>query len=226
MSRTTKVLAATVAVAAVAAAGAYAFAQGYDQGRMGMGHGGGMHGMGQGGGMHGMGPGTMKGMMGGGRGGMMGNQADPAARLDAIKAELAIKPEQAADWEAYAKVVTDIAAERREHREKIDRDAVRNMDPKDREAFRDQMMKQRDESFAKVRTAAQTLLAKLDDAQKQKARNTLPGLASAGSGDGFRQGMMGGHGGHGMGHGMGDRHGHGHGQERGQGREMGPRWQR
>lgn len=200
MSRTTKVLAATAAVAAVAVAGAFAFAQGQGHGRMGMG-------MGHGGGMHGMG----HGMMGGGRDGMMGRQADPAARLDAIKAELGIKPEQTADWNTYAKVVTDTAAERREHREKIDRDAVRKMEPKDREAFRHQMMKQRDDSFAKVRTAAETLLAKLDDAQKEKARSTLPGLASAGSGQGHRQGMMGGHGGRGTGHGNGMGGGMGHG---------------
>lgn len=204
MSRKTKIIGAGVAVASILAVGAFAFAQGgpgHGHGRMGMGQGMG-HGM-----MQGMGPGGM------GRGGDGTLLTDPAARLDAIKGELGIKPDQSAAWDAYAKVVRDFATERREHHDKIDRDAVRRMEPKEHQAFRDTMQKQREEGITRVRTAAETLLGKLDDAQKEKARRTLPGLASAGPGGGSRQGMMGGHGGQGHG-GQGDGMGHG----------MGPRW--
>jgi hypothetical protein len=193
MKATTKLLAAGVAVTAMLAAGAYAFAQ-QDRGAgpgMGMGHG-----M-----MHGMGGGMMGGPMMGPMGGAL---ADPTARLDAIKAEIGIKPEQIAAWEAYAKVVKDTAAEQRSHREHIDADAVRNLTPTERQQHFTAMRTQRDTARAKVRTAAETLLAQLDDAQKAKAQRALPGLAATAPGSGMRHGMMGGRGmGPGMGPGMG-----------------------
>lgn len=105
MRTITKILGAGAAVAAMGLAGAYAMAQqgpGSGHGRMGMG----------------------QGMMGQGHSPQMANVGDPAARLSAVKTELGIKPDQTAAWDAYAKVVTDTAAERRNHRENIDRDAV------------------------------------------------------------------------------------------------------
>lgn len=191
MKAITKILGATAAVAALGLAGAYAFAEsghGPGHGRMDMGHG-----MG-----HGM-------MNGGGHGGRMGHFGDPAERLANAKAAIGIKAEQAAAWDAYAKVVTETAAERRKHHESIDRDAVHNMKPEDRRAFRESMMQQRDEAQAKVKAAAEMLLAQLDDAQKAKARENLPGFAS-GHGPGPRHGMH-----HGMRHGMMGGHGGGHG---------------
>ena len=186
-----KVLAASAAIAALTAVAAYAIADpGHGHGGMGSGMGQGMgHGSGMGHGMMGMGP------------GQMGAQ-DPSERLAAIKGELALKPEQIAAWDAYTKVVTDTAAERRKVRDGVDRDAVHAMKPEDRQAFRDAMIKQRDEAYGKVKSAAQTLVAKLDDAQKAKARGSLPGLGEEGSGHGM------GHGGgrHGMGMGHGGRH--------------------
>ena len=160
----------------------------------------------------GMGPGHGPGMMGEGRGPGMGWQS-PDARLAAVKAEIGVKPEQTAAWDAYAKIVTDTAAEMRRNREHIDRDAVRAMKPDDRQAFRHAMIKQRDEVFATVKAAAEKLVAELDDTQKAKARGNLPGLAENGFGAGPRHGMAGEPrpgrgGGHGMGHGGG----------------MGPRW--
>lgn len=193
MSRKSKIIAAAAALTAVTALGAYAIAQGGP----GMGHGrmGGMGGMGH-------------GKMGQGPGSMMGNMGDPAARLETIKTELGIKPNQTAAWDSYSKTVTETAAERRSHREKVDRDAVQKMDPKDRQAFRDSMRGDHEKAAGKVKTAAETLLAQLDDSQKEKARRTLPGLVTGGQGEGMRQGMMGKGGGDGMGRGPGPRHNH------------------
>lgn len=176
MTTKTKALGAAATVAAVTIVGAYAFAQGGP----GMGHGR-MGGMGH-------------GMMGHGSGPMMGNAGDPTERLEAIKSEIGIRPDQTTAWDAYTKVVTEVAGERRSHRESIDRDAVHKMEPKERQAFRESMQGQRDESLTKLRTAAEALLAQLDDAQKDKARRTLPGLIAGGPGEGMRHGMMGGHG--------------------------------
>lgn len=193
MSINRKFLIAGASVAALTAMAAYAIADS-GHGRGGMGHG-----MGQ-------------GMMGGQRGAGMGSQ-DPAQRLASAKTELGIKPEQAAAWETYAKVVIETAAERRRVRENIDRDAVHAMKPQERQAFRDSNMKQRDAAHEKIKAAAETLLAQLDDAQKSKARINLPGLVEDARGHGMRQGMSGGPG---HGQGMGMRHGEG----------MGHRWQR
>lgn len=199
MSKSTKILGTTVALAGLTAIGAFAFAQGgpgHGHGRMGMGHGG----------------------MGGGHGAMMaGPQDNSAARLDAIKSDIGIRPDQTAAWETYAKVVSEIANGRRAHRESIDRDAVRRMEPAERQAHVEGMSKQREAEASKLRTAADTLLAQLDDSQKEKARRALPGIASADAGGGMRHGMMGGMGrmgghdmggGRGMGHGMGQRSNH------------------
>ncbi len=96
MSKTTKTIGFLAGVAAVGLAGAYAFAQ---------------QGPGFGPGRTGMGPGMGPGMMMKGKGPMMGNFGDPASRLATLKTELGIKPEQAAAWDAYAKVVTATATE-------------------------------------------------------------------------------------------------------------------
>ncbi len=190
MSKTTKTIGVITSIAAVGLLGAYAFAQ---------------QGPGAGHGRMGMGPGMMKGMGHGGMGHrpMMGQMGDPAGRLSDLKTELGIKAEQASAWDAYAKVVTTTATERREHVQNIDRDAVRDMQPADRQKHFSAMQTQREAAQAKVKAAAEALLATLDEPQKAKARETLPGLAAAGSGRRF--GMMGGAGGC---HGMGPRRSH------------------
>jgi len=137
----------------------------------------GMHGqMGQG--MHGqMGPGT-RGQMGPGmmRGGPGQTFVDPA-RIDTLKTELAITAAQEPAWTKYAKALTDAVATAQSARESIDRDAVSKMTPADRFAFVSKMREQRQTQFETVKTAADELLATLDDTQKAKARETLPGLA-------------------------------------------------
>ncbi len=188
MSKISKYAGATAAIVAIAAVSAFAYAQsgpGGGHGRMGMGHG------------------QEHGMKGKGQGRGMGQHGDPAAHLATLKTDLAIKPEQTAAWDAYAKVVTDTAAEHRKIRDGIDRDAMRKMEQKDREAFRESMQKSREGDHAKVKAAAETLLTQLDDTQKAKAQQSLPGLIAMG-GPGGRHGMRGGHGmGGGMGGGMG-----------------------
>jgi hypothetical protein len=155
--------------------------------------------------------------MGSMMGHMQGTLGDPDAQLATAKAEIGIKPEQQAAWEAYAKVVTTTATAARGQREKISPDTILKMDANERQAFINQMQEQRQQNFKTVSAAAETLLAQLDDAQKAKARDVLPKLAAAGHGPGAGHGMAGGPGmGRGMGHGPG--HGSGHG--------MGPPWMR
>jgi hypothetical protein len=157
------------------------FMQGQGPGGMGpggMGHGGmmGMHGQ-MGPGMHGQtGPG-MRGQMGPGmRGGPGFAQFDPA-RIDTLKTELAITAEQEPAWTKYAKAIQDAAATMKTTGESVDREAVSKMNPQDRFAFVSKMREQGQKQFETVQTAAKELLATLDDTQKAKAQETLPGLA-------------------------------------------------
>jgi hypothetical protein len=124
----------------------------------------------------GMGP-AMMGMRSGAQGQGFG---DPTARLAALKTEIGITPQQSAAWDTYAKLVQDTAAQMHASREKIDPNAVRAMSPQDRTTFMTTQWELRDKAFGTVKTAAETLLASLDDAQKAKAQTSLPGLAAAG----------------------------------------------
>ncbi len=177
----------TLAVGAVAAmtvlAGGWALAQSVGPGNFGPPF---MHGQG----FEGMGPGTMKGMgpgmMGHGMGpGMMhrGMHDGPgltfadAARLDAMKAELAITAAQETAWTRYAKAVLDAAATMKTTRESIDPNAMSKMTPPDRFAFVTKMREQGQKQLGAVKTAAEELLATLDATQKTKANDILPGLA-------------------------------------------------
>ena len=167
-----KVLVIGSIAATVVLVGGWALAQsaGHGPGRMGPGM---MQHMSQG-----MGPGMGHGMMHGGAGPM---QFDPA-RLDTLKTELGITPAQEAAWSTYAKTVEDAATTMKTTREGVDPDAVSKMTPADRFAFVTKIRAQAQKQFETVRTAATELLATLDDAQKAKARDILPGLASFGPG--------------------------------------------
>ena len=142
----------------------------------GMDHGTG-HGPGMMKGMGGHGPGMMKGM---GPGMMHGRQgaafADPT-QLETLKAELGITATQETAWNTYAKTVQDAAAAMRSARESVDPSAVSKMTPSERFAFVSGMREQAQKRFEAVGTAANELLGVLDDAQKAKARDALPGLA-------------------------------------------------
>jgi hypothetical protein len=133
---------------------------------------------GPGNGMHGhMGAGQMGPGMQGVRGDdHRGGHRDPAERLASLKTDLSIRPDQAASWDTYSKVVLDTAARMHAARGGVDRDAVHAMSAADREAFMTKMRDQRTQAHATVRAAAEALLPALDEAQKTKARTELPGL--------------------------------------------------
>ena len=114
-------------------------------------------------------------------GGSSLTQFDPA-RIETLKTELGITAAQESAWTKYAKAVQDAAATMQTTREGVDPDAVSKMTPQDRFAFVTKIREQRQQQFETVQTAANELLATLDDAQKAKARDTLPGLASFGPG--------------------------------------------
>ena len=149
----------------------------------GMGHGPGMRGMGHG--MRGMehGPGMTKGhgMMKGMGPGMMEGRAGlggaDAAQLETLKTALKITASQEQTWGRYDKAVQDATASMKTLRESIDREMVSKMSPADRYAFVSKMREQAQERFGAVKAAADELLAVLDETQKAKANDTLPGLA-------------------------------------------------
>lgn len=140
----------------------------------------------QGGGSGGWGPGGMMGMRGhmgfGMRGGPGFTQIDPA-RLDALKSALAITTAQQAVWTKYAKAIEDSEAAMKKAAASVDAEAFSKMTPQDRFAFMSKMREQGQKQFETVLSAAKELLAALDDTQKVKAQETLPGLA-------FGPGMM------------------------------------
>jgi hypothetical protein len=185
----TKTLVISALAATTVLVGGWAVAQSVGPGGFGSPsmHGKGHDGMGPGmmkGMGHGMGPGMMKGMgpgmKGAGPGMMHGGTslafADPA-RIDALKAELAITAAQEPAWTRYAKALQDAAAKMTATREGIDRDAMSKMAPSDRFALVTKMREQGQSQFGSVKTAAVELLATLDAAQKAKANDILPGLA-------------------------------------------------
>jgi hypothetical protein len=165
----------------------------HGQGPGGMGHGKlkgmGGHGPGMMRGMDdgtGHGPGMMKGMGGHGPGMMKGPGmihgrqgaafADPT-QFEPLKAELGITATQETAWNTYAKAVQDAAAALRSARESIDPSAVSKMTPSERFAFVSGMREQAQKRLEAIGTAANELLGVLEDAQKAKARDVLPGLA-------------------------------------------------
>jgi LTXXQ motif family protein len=105
-----------------------------------------------------------------------GGHRDPAARLASLKTDLGIRPEQAAPWDTYSKVVLDTVARMQAARAGIDRNAVHAMAPADRDAFISKMRDQRAQAHATVKAAAQVLLPSLDATQQAKAQTELPGL--------------------------------------------------
>jgi hypothetical protein len=56
------------------------------------------------------------------------------------------------------------------------------MSDQDRQTFMTQMREQHTQAFEPVKAAAEKLLTALDDTQKTKAREILPGLAEHGPG--------------------------------------------
>lgn len=135
-------------------------------------------------GMHrGMGPGMM-------RGAPSLTFADPM-QIETVKKELGITAPQEPAWTKYTKAIQDAATAMKTTREGVDPDAVSKMTPQDRFALITKMREQGQKQFETVQTAANELFASLDDGQKTKARDILPGLASFGPGP-MRGAFMGG----------------------------------
>jgi hypothetical protein len=148
----------------------------------------------QGKGHAGMGPGTMMqhmargmgtGMMqhggpGMGRGAMHGGPgstfADPE-RINDLKTELGITPAQEEAWTQYATAVQEAVAAMRTIREGVDPGTVGELSPAERFEFVSKIREQAQKQHEAVQTAANELVATLDDAQKAKAQDVLPGLA-------------------------------------------------
>jgi hypothetical protein len=173
--------------AAALLAGGWAFAQSTGHGPGGMrGMGPGMHGH-MGPGMHGpMGAGMhgqmglgMHGQMGPGMHGQMGPGSafvDPAG-LDRLKTELGVTAAQETAWTKYAKAVQDATTTMKTTRESVNPETVSKLSPADRFAFVTKVREQAQKQFEAIKTAADELLSTLDDTQKAKAKEILPGLA-------------------------------------------------
>jgi hypothetical protein len=131
----------------------------------------------------GMGPGAM-------HGGPGSTFADPT-QIDNLKTELGITPVQEAAWTKYATAFQEAAAAMRTTREGVDPSTVSKLSPADRFAFVSKIREQAQRQFETVQTAANELLATLDDAQKVKAQEVLPGLAfGPGTMHGARMGSL------------------------------------
>ena len=117
----------------------------------------------------GMGPGTI-------HGGSGVTQFDPA-QIETLKSELGITAAQEPAWTKYAKALQDLASTMQSTREGVDPDVVSKMTPQERFAFVTKIREQAQKQFETAKTAVEELLATLDDAQKAKAQQTLPGLA-------------------------------------------------
>jgi hypothetical protein len=130
-------------------------------------------------GMRGMGHGRMGGM------GMAWRFTDPQ-QVAGLKSQLAIRPEQDAAWDSYAKTLQDTAATWQTDRQ-TDMQAVQAMTPDERRNYMTEQHNRHWEARQALSNAATTLMASLDDTQKAKAEGALPGLYG-GHGHG---GMMG-----------------------------------
>lgn len=117
----------------------------------------------------------MQGQFGPGRHGGPRFAAFDPARFDTLKTELGITAEQETAWSKYTKTVQDAATAMKTARAEFTKDADKVR--QERFAARTKMREQAQKQFETVKTAADELLATLDDAQKAKAQNTLPGLA-------------------------------------------------
>jgi hypothetical protein len=167
-------LVGAIATAAVLAGG-WALAQTAGHGPGGMGPG--MHAQ-MGPGMHGqMGPGMQAHMGPGAMHAGPGHAFADLARLDALKAELGITAAQEPAWTKYAKTIQDAATTMKTTHESINPDAVSKLTPQERLAFVSKIREQGQKQFETVKSAADELLATLNDAQKAKAETSLPGLA-------------------------------------------------
>ena len=182
MKRSTKIIAAIAATAALGIAGivsahpGFGMGPGYGMG-MGMGMGIGMgpgHGMGPGYGMGmgmGMGMGPGHGMGPGGRGAGPGFDATAAVagHLAALRTQLKITPAQEGAWKTYEKVVTEQATAMQALRDQFHaqwQNAQPGATPPDMAAHHQAMSSQRESSWKAQNAARQELFAALTPEQR------------------------------------------------------------
>lgn len=171
MKRSTTIIAALAATAALAAAGIVSAHPGAGMGP-------GMGGWGMGPGMHGMGPGMGGwGMAGPGMGGPGMRGAGPgfdmaaatAGQLAALKVQLKITPAQEAAWKSYEGVVTQQSAAMQALRDKFHgqwQDAQSGATPPDMAAHRQAMFEQRESAWKAQGAALKDLQAVLTPEQR------------------------------------------------------------
>ncbi|MGE3870949.1 MAG: Spy/CpxP family protein refolding chaperone, partial [Pseudorhodoplanes sp.] len=94
-----------------------------------------------------------------------------------LKKELGITTAQEPAWTKYAKTLQDAATAMKTARESVNPEAIGKLGPQERFAFATKMREQAQKQHDAVKAAANELLTTLDDAQKTKAQQTLPGLA-------------------------------------------------
>jgi hypothetical protein len=111
--------------------------------------------------------------MGGAPGAIFGD----TEQFETLKKEIGITAAQEPAWTKYTKAIQDAAAAMKTAREGVNPDTLGKSNPQDRFAAVTKMREQGQKQFETVKTAANELLATLDDTQKAKARQTLPGLA-------------------------------------------------
>ncbi|MEQ8192913.1 MAG: Spy/CpxP family protein refolding chaperone [Rhodospirillales bacterium] len=127
---------------------------------------------------------------------MQGRKMGMGARFqdtEALKKAIGITEEQEEAWDTYAKVLKNTVETMRSRRAGVDHDAVRAMSDADRQAFRAAMQKQGQETHATLKAAAEKLIESLEDEQKAKAKQTLPGLKDRAAGQKHAGKMGGGH---------------------------------
>jgi hypothetical protein len=125
------------------------------------------------------GAGAGAGMMGG-MGGHMIRLVIDDAKIDQLKKDLGITAAQEAGWAKYVEVLKTAAESSKSMHEGMDPTAVRQMALADRRAFMTKMHEQHQNQFETVAAAAEQLYASLDERQKARADQVLPGLASSG----------------------------------------------
>jgi len=114
------------------------------------------------------------GMMGGTEGGIDGVW-NTDTYLDALKAQLAITPEQEAAWKDYADTVAGVGAQLQGLHQLIF-EAMGTASWLERRRLMNRMLLARQQAFDMVHESAIGLVAALDPVQKTKAQSILPGL--------------------------------------------------
>ena len=116
-------------------------------------------------------------MMGGGMGpGMMGGYWNTATYLDGLKSRLGITAGQEPAWQDYSETVTS-AGQQMQTQHQTMFEAMGTASWQERRNLMNSMFQTRQQASDSVHQAATKLVAALDPAQKERAQQTLPGLA-------------------------------------------------